>query len=337
LLLHNKTLPSVSNFLNVFVVTLTTFLSVSYATKYKASSAAVNIHINLTISIMAKMISRFLLCSSTATAVAGILLLQLGFLDRDEFHYYENIWWPDGLRKKRAHKENVPASPLYAILAMTATQDFAGSIGRLATQSKEALVVDESWKNSLAKAAQEYGAPEGAEALAVGLYFDDPYSVDEPRWGIGWALGVDSYEELQAIQEKVAVSFQDTKGTVRAIRIGPGPVLKSRIPWRNMFTPMIMPMSQWKRGFEKYGQGRKEGLYHSDNGRDNQRDWKTVACEIYVAGKNDKREYIDYVLLMGDTSVVWEDSFPKSTMEFDEERPETPFSQEHMDEHVITM
>ncbi|KAG7354644.1 hypothetical protein IV203_004000 [Nitzschia inconspicua] len=252
----------------------------------------------------------FLWYSSTFMALAGIIIHQLGFFDRDDFHYYENLWWPDGMRKKRAHREYSVAQPLYAVMAMTATKDFGSHIERLLTNIKTPLEEDDTIKALMAKAAQEYGAPEGSEAMSIGLYFEDPYSVDDPRWGIGWALGVETYEELQAIQEIVAASFQHASETVRAVRIGPGPVLKSRIPWRHMFTPMIMPMIQWKRGFETYDKGQKEGIYKANNGRNNKTDWDAVACEVYVCDRNDKGAYIDYIVLMGDTSVLWNDSFP---------------------------
>lgn len=282
--------------------------------------------------------NRFLLYSSLAVALVGILTLQLGFFDRDEFHYYENLWWPDGLRKKRAHKEDVPAPPMFAILAMTATKDFGGPMERMLTQTKLPLESKHATKALLAKAAQEYGAPEGAEALAVSLYFEDPYSVDAPRWGIGWALSVENYEDLQTIREQVAAVFQENGNpeTIRAVRIGPGPVLKSRIPWRNMFTPMIMPMSQWKRGFEMYDEGVKEKRFQASNGGNNKADWDAVACEIYVTGKNDKRAYIDYVVLMGDTSVVWEDSFPLKEKMGEDTAQGTPVVEETTDGHVKT-
>jgi hypothetical protein len=36
-----------------------------------------------------------------------------------------------------------------------------------------------------------------------------------------------------------------------------------------------------------------------------------VACEVYVTGPNDSCEYIDYIVLMGDTKNVWDDAFPE--------------------------
>lgn len=264
--------------------------------------------------------------SAAAVAIIGVLVQQLGFLDGANFHYYENLWWPDGLRKKRAHKETSVAEPLYAILAMSTSKDFGAHIERLLTAVKKPLDENSSLKSSMAKAAEEYGAPEGAEALSVGLYFDDPIAVDEPRWGMGWAVAIGSFTDLQKIQEQVAASFRSNnhKETVRAVRIGPGPVLKSRIPWRHRFTPMLMPMLQWKKGFEVYDAGKKDGIYQASNGRNNKAEWDAVACEIYVTEKNDKGAYIDYVVLMGDTSDVWDDSFPVIDKELKTEQKETP-------------
>ncbi|KAL3907259.1 MAG: hypothetical protein SGARI_003623 [Bacillariaceae sp.] len=256
-----------------------------------------------------------LLVSSVIAAVIGVLAFQLGVFDRPEFHYYENIWWPDGLRKQRAPAANVAAPPLYAVMVATNTKDIAGNVERLLTGVNEPLssADDDAAKEAMAKAAQEYGAPEGAESLSVGLYFDDPSSVE-----------LEKFKDIVAAKFELDASKQEQ---VRAVRVGPGPVLKARIPWRNMLTPAIAPMFHWKRAFQQFYDGEKEGKYSAANGRNNNptsEDASAVSCEIYVTGKNDSMEYLHYVVLMGDTSVVWDDTFPQEDGKEEESQTEVP-------------
>ena len=208
----------------------------------------------------------------------------------------------------------------------THTSDIGGSVERLLAGVKDPLVSSEDAREAMAKAAQEYGAPEGAEALSVGVYFDDPMKVESARWALGWAMSVAKYEDLEEYKAFVATSFQldaSKQEKVKAVRIGPGPVLKARIPWRNMFTPMIAPMLHWGRAFQTFYDGEKEGKYTASNGRRTSGDDAVISCEIYVTGKNDSLEYIDYTVLMGDTSVVWNDLFPE-----EKEIPTSPESAE---------
>ncbi len=256
------------------------------------------------------MFRRLILYSATAVALTAIIANHLGVFDRPDFAFYENLWCPDGLEHQCAHKEGVPAPPLYAIMAVTATKDIGSVIRRLLKETKEPLDAETESRLALAQAAKEYGAPEGAESLSIGLFFDDPNVVNQPRWAIGWVLSVSSYADLEVWREKVAATLQGSGVQVRAVRVGPGPVLKARIPWRNMFTPMIAPMFHWKRGFKTYEKGQKDGLYSANNKRNITSDEDNIACEIYVCGKGESMVFIDYVVLMGDTSYVWEDSFP---------------------------
>ena len=92
--------------------------------------------------------------------------------------------------------------------------------------------------------------------------------------------------------------------TVRAVKIGGSKVLKARIPWRHMLTPMIAPMLHWKRAFNAY----KEKGFKSNSGREG--DDGAIACEIYVTGANDSMEAIDYVVLMGDNKDLFDRTFP---------------------------
>jgi hypothetical protein len=198
------------------------------------------------------MMTRSFLFYSAIAAVIGMFTLQMRVFDRPEFKYFENIWLPDGVHKQRVPNEHVTAPPLYALLVATHTSNIGGNVERLMAGVKGPLDKDDEARNSMAKAAQEYGAPVGADSLSVGVYFDEPSSVESARWAMGWALSVSEYEELEKYKEIVSSRFQtdaSKQEQVRAVRIGPGPVLKAHIPWRNMFTPMIAPMFHWKRGF----------------------------------------------------------------------------------------
>ena len=61
-----------------------------------------------------------------------------------------------------------------------------------------------------------------------------------------------------------------------------------------------------------------------------------IACEVYVTGPKDSFEYIDYTLLMGDTSAIFDAMFPPETKpqeEGTEEVMEEPQEPENMDEN----
>mmetsp|Transcript_10998 Transcript_10998/g.20333 ORF Transcript_10998/g.20333 Transcript_10998/m.20333 type:complete len:294 (-) Transcript_10998:133-1014(-) len=264
---------------------------------------------------------RWLLYTSIAAALTAIFTYQLGILDRPDFVFYNSLWMPDGreeILKSSSHDDdnNRLATPLYAILATTTAKNIGRHVGRLLNDTLSTLLSldDSGAKELMAMAAQAYGAPEGTETLSVGLYFDNPSVVDAPRWGVGWVIAVADYAELAFWRERVASVLHERapvgEEVVRAVRIGPGPVLKARIPWRNVFTPMISPMLHWPRGFELFEKGRSEGIYEANNGRHVDQDADAVACEIYVVGSDDSTEYIDYIVVLGDTSTVWEDSFP---------------------------
>ena len=250
--------------------------------------------------------------------VAAILSISinLGLFDRPDFIYYDSLW------SNSESKKDDKSRPMYAVLATMRTKNIGGNIGWLIETTKSSLLKDDSDGKAstlMSEAAAAYGAPDGAEELSVGLYFDDPKTADEPRWGIGWALAVKNFKDLEVWKHKVAKEFEekhkhdpkaDSKVEIRAVRIGPGPVLKAKISWRNWFTPMIQPMLQWKRGFQTFEDGQKQGLYDANNNRHIDGDCDALALEVYVTGPHDSMEFIDYVLLLGDTSTVWDDTFP---------------------------
>jgi hypothetical protein len=263
----------------------------------------------------------FIFTSVVAAFVS--ISINLGLLDRPDFIYHESLW--SNSRKDDINGDDDSSSrrPMFAILATIKTKNIGGNIGWMIETTKSSLLKDDSDNKAstlMRQAASAYGAPDGAEELNVGLYFDDPCTVDEPRWGIGWALAVTKYKELEVWKQKVAKEFAEKqigdptagKVVIRAVRIGPGPVLKAKIPWRNRFTPMIQPMLQWRRGFQTFEDGRKQGLYDdASNNRHTVGDYDPVALEVYVTGPNDSMEFIDYVVLLGDTSTVWDDAFPQ--------------------------
>jgi hypothetical protein len=156
----------------------------------------------------------------------------------------------------------------------------------------------------LKAAAELYGAPEGAEKLGIGLFFEDPAQSDAPLWAIGWAVATKNFGEAKRLAEEAKKASGLLDEPIRAVRIGKDNILKAKIPWHNSLTPMIAPMIQWKRAFEEYERGR----YKTSNGRAGE--IGAIACEIYVTGSRDSYQYIDYVVLMGDTKNTWDDAFP---------------------------
>lgn len=65
----------------------------------------------------------------------------------------------------------------------------------------------------------------------------------------------------------------------------------------------IGPMIHWKRAFDAYNAGG-----HKSQGPDGEEG--SVACEIYVMAPKGHSSWIDYVVLMGDTKNVWNDTYP---------------------------
>jgi len=228
--------------------------------------------------------------SAILIALAGVLVWQLGLFDRPKFEYQETL----------LDRE------LYAIVATT-----KGNVGKQVAKIAEGTLKGiESLPNSkelFESAAKLYpGTPEGAEKLALGLYFDDPKEVPEgeQRWALGWAVESPKggFGKIRSLVDKV----QEASGLsepIRAVRISKGRALKGEIPWRNFFTPMVQPRIQWNRAFQAYEKGGFEDPKTVYKG--------PIALEVYVTGVKDSFHHIDYVVLFDNTKHTWDDCFPE--------------------------
>lgn len=217
--------------------------------------------------------------------LAAAVLFQLGLFD-----------WPP-------LEEVVLEDTYYFVMASSTSKDIGGNVMRLLKGTKEA-VSNVLTPAEMAAPAALYGAPEGAEALSAAIYFDDPHAVPHPRWGLGWAVPASNEKEAQAYFDKIA-DVSTLPEPMRLIKIGgKKDVLRGRIPWRISMTPATAPMLHWVRYYKIY----LEGNYSSDSGREGEEG--SVACEVYVTGANDSMEYIDYIILMGDTHEIFDGMFP---------------------------
>jgi len=195
--------------------------------------------------------------------------------------------------------------PFYLFLAASTSKDIGGNVMRLLEGTKAAVSKVAS-PEELAMPAQVYGSPKGAEALSVGLYIDNPMKDDEPRWGLGWAIQAESDEQARHLKEKVE-GFNTLPEEIRLVKLEAGiKVLRGRIPWRSVITPAVGPYLHWGRYYEIY---HKNDEYSSDNGRPDGHEG-SLALEVYVTGPNDSMEYIDYIILMGDTSAIFDGMDP---------------------------
>lgn len=220
----------------------------------------------------------------------GVATYQLGVFERPTFVHHENL-----MDREKGHE-------LYAIVATATEKNIGQHVMRLLNGTLQGINSTDTGSVHLKTAAELYGAPEGAEYLGVGLYFEDPAKSDAPRWAIGWGVATKNFGDAKHLAEEVkkASSLDEP---VRAVRIGKDHVLKAKIPWHNSFTPWIAPMLHWGRAFKEY----EKGGYES-SGREGEDG--SIACEIYVMGPRDTYQYIDYVVLMGDTKHTWDDALP---------------------------
>lgn len=227
---------------------------------------------------------------------------------------------------------------LVAIVALSDDKDYGGNIMRLlqgtikgiraATPPQKDGDANHSHKRALMGAASRYGSPMGAEYLSVGLYLDDPRTVANPRWAIGYALDV-SYDQAHAMAAEIGKI--DGTNVVRAVRISLASTLSARVPWRNLFTPMIGPRLHWPRGMDLYrteGHSTKCGRHRNDDGG------CAIAMEAYVTGPKGSKEWIDYTIVMGDTTQTYDDLYPEPATETDHQQemqqpvpPEVPDSE----------
>jgi hypothetical protein len=118
-------------------------------------------------------------------------------------------------------------------------------------------------------------------------------------------------KHAQRLLKKVAAT-STLPEPIRLIKIGGATqeVLRGRIPWRIAMTPAIAPMMHWARYFKIY----QNGDYSS--GSDREGEEGAVACEIYVTGANDSIEYIDYIIIIGNTHEIFDGMFPQEDKPF---------------------
>ncbi|CAJ1952282.1 unnamed protein product [Cylindrotheca closterium] len=185
------------------------------------------------------------------------------------------------------------------LLAATTSKDIGGIVMRLLEGSNDAVSYVAS-PEQLAMPAQVYGSPKGSESLSAGLYIDNPNTDDHPRWGLGFAIQAVSDQEAKALLTKVQAA-DPLDEPMRLVKIQDGiKILRGRIPWRSIATPVVAPYLHWERYYDIY----KKGGYTSNNGRPDNHEG-SVALEIYVTGPSDSFMYIDYIILMGNTSAFF--------------------------------
>lgn len=236
-----------------------------------------------------------LILSTIALVLVGVAYF-VGLFDRPKFEYRSSLL--------KSGKQ------LYILAAPCQEPSYPKHIPRICEGTIDAVNTLPNSKQLLQDGAALYDVPEGAKRLCVGLYFDDPWKTNTPRWAIGWAVGVKDFTEAQALA-KVANKNKPAalKETMVAVRLGPTGGVAGRLRWRTPITPMVMPMIMWSRAYEAY----TKGGYKADNGRGDNDEDGSIACEVYVTtgeGPNDKGQYIDYIVLSGDTKNAWDDAFP---------------------------
>jgi len=261
------------------------------------------------------------LITPVVVAMIAVGAFLAGVFDRPDFDYLEHGLLGGGGDKEEEDK----ATMLYAIVAATTEKDIGKHVERLLKGTADAIRAAPGGADMMKRGASAYGAPEDSEDVAIGLYFEDPAKVENPRWAMGWFVAADTFEDVQKAAGAAAESASsgDLKEPLRAVRIaGDEPVLRARIPWRSFLTPMVAPLIHWKRGFDQYEREARS----SNSGRPGE-EW-AIALEVYVTGPNQTYSHIDYVVLHGDISRTWDDIFPldpdpDAGEEMEEEKEET--------------
>ena len=233
----------------------------------------------------------------TIVAIVAFITYQLGIVESPPFVHHTSL---------------LAGRELHAIMATTRERDIGKHVVRLKEGSKQAVDALENHESTLKAAAKLYEVEDKASSVGVGLYFDDPFGTEHPRWAIGWAVEGSSYEELQAMvpQMQEASGLDSDTNPLRVVRIGGKgtEIITARIPWRNMFTPMIAPMLHWGRGFSSYQEYAQQHPELKEVS-------PSIALEVYVTGENDAYQFIDYTVLFGAVGNTWEDTFPGSSKE----------------------
>lgn len=236
---------------------------------------------------------------AVSAGVIGAATYFVGLWDNAGFSLQETLLPDEG--------EKEPTSPLYAIVATCREKNIGRHVMRLMQGVKTGFdAVPEA--GLLATRAKDAYWKDCCTYLSVGLYFDNPSKVQNPRWAIGWAVQTEpggKFEDVQALVEQIQMACGLAE-EIRAVRLGNGPMLKGRIPWRHMLTPMVAPMLHWGRALNLC----YKNNYHANNGRTSGQD--AYAClELYLMSTKGKPSFIDYVVLLGDTTNVWNDTFPE--------------------------
>lgn len=232
-------------------------------------------------------------------AVSVFLCFQFGILERPPFVHQTAF---------------LGSHEMLAIMATTRQYDIGKHVLRLKEGSERAVSVLENHESMLQAAAALYKVENKTSSVGVGLYFDDPFGPDHPRWAVGWAVEGPSYRKLKALIPKMqqASGLSSDINPIRVVRVGGKGVetFTARVPWRNLFTPMIAPMLHWGRGFEVHQEYVKA---HTIDPKESS--LPPIALEVYVTGENNAYEFIDYTVLFGATENTWDDSFPGSSTE----------------------
>jgi hypothetical protein len=231
--------------------------------------------------------SLYIYASVAIGVLLGVTGYLLGLFDRVTFEHKDHLL--------SNNKE------LIALVVNCSEKGIGQHVGRLLQASKKAVDEAHDWSiNMQADAAASYGAA-SSESLSVSLYYDDPSKVDQPRWAVGWCVAVDDFDEAA----KKANQAKTCEEEIVAVRLGPGPILTGRVPWRTL-TPAMGPMLHWGKAFCTF----TKGGYKASGNSEKQ---GAVALEVYVMDyKKDKGSYIDYVVLHGDVQNVWNDVFPNA-------------------------
>ena len=283
-----------------------------------------------------------LCCSCCSLRTQGILvgifavvLFHLGFFDWPKFTKQSSI-----ILEGNAAASN--QGPLYALMVTSTQRDIGNHVGRLVGGVYELLsqapliemqeqhhvevvgddgtpqmttttnLITVNTTSAMSRAARLYGTPQTCNNVGIGLYFDNPTVVEDPKWAVGWLVHVANFDILTEVanqlnsQKSMILGEQNVQylpEEIKPVRVGgsgTAPVYKARIPWRSMFTPMIAPILHWSRAPPE----------ESTLGVDP----KSIACEIYVDNPTEYgTSYIDYIVLPGtndNTKYEWYDLFP---------------------------
>lgn len=232
------------------------------------------------------------LVATACLAALFYCLYSVGALDRPRFRVRDSVVWSSRDDAYWA-KHDRTTEYLYAIVALSHDGSYGRVIQRLlpATSAAVGAAVPAV---APPLAAQRYGAPSGADSLSVALYFDDPATVRQPRWALGWLVAADTFQQAREWATKANDSAWNEPEPLVAVRLGAGRVLTARVPWRHVLTPALAPSLHWRRGFAVYTR-----LFP---------DRPSPPCaEFYVTGPHQSREWMDYVIWLEDMAHTWRD------------------------------